>query len=138
MRAYGDLDLDITLHDGRRPQRPRYYAYTFLCQLQSTLVIMASSLDEVDLATQGHVAWATFQVAFETLEKNVSTFSKQPNAAGLRSEMQRFQLWAINLGLLRQDHSSLDYRLRDNEVVKSFTTELLTSLIEALQESRSS
>lgn len=49
--------------------------------------------------------------------------------------MQRFQLWPINLGLFSQDHSSLDYHLRDNEVVRSFTRGLLTNLIEALKES---
>ena len=96
---------------------------------------MASSLDEEDLATHGRDAWAKFNVAYETFRKNGSTFSGQPDAAAFRAEMQRFQLWAINLGLYRQDHGSLDYRLRDNEVVKSFTRELLRSLIEALVES---
>ena len=93
---------------------------------------MASSLDEEDLATHGRSAWLNFNVAYETLRKNVSTLSEQPDAATFRAEMQRFQLWAINLGLYRQDHSSLDYRLRDNEIVRSFTRELLTSLVEAL------
>lgn len=35
--------------------------------------------------------------------------------------------------MLRQDHGSLDYRLRDNEVVRFFTSELLTNLIGALE-----
>ena len=96
---------------------------------------MASSPDEEDLATHGRSAWLNFNVTYETLRKNVSTLSEQPDAATFRAEMQRFQLWAINLGLYRQDHSSLDYRLRDNEIVRSFTRELLTSLIEALGES---
>ena len=98
--------------------------------------MMASPLDEEDLATYGRNAWTRFNVAYKTLEKNDSTISEQPDAAALRSEMQRFQLWAINLGLLRQDHSSLDYRLRDNEVVRAFTRELLVNLTEALEESR--
>ena len=98
---------------------------------------MASSVDEEDLATHGRYAWGKFNVAYETLQKSGSTFAEQLDAAAFRAEMQRFQLWAINLGLYRQDHSSLDYRLRDNEVVRSFTGELLTSLIEALGESTS-
>ena len=99
---------------------------------------MASSIDGEDLAIHGRNVWEKFNVAYETLENNISTGSGQPDAAALRSEMQRFQLWAINLGLFFQDHSSLDYRLRDNEVVRSFTSELLTNLIEALEESMSS
>ena len=97
---------------------------------------MASS--EKDLAILGRNARAAFTVANDILEKNDAIISKLPDAGALRSELQRFQLWAINLGLFRQDHSSLDYRLRDNEVIRSFTGELLTSLIEALGESMSS
>ena len=96
---------------------------------------MSSSLDERDLATHGRNAWANFSAAYETLEKIDVTVSEQPDANALRSEMQRFQLWAINVGLFRRDHGSLDYRLRDNEVVRSFTRELLVNLIEALEES---
>lgn len=82
--------------------------------------MMANFLDETDLATHGLNGLVNFQVAYETLERNESTVSEQPDATMLRSEIQRFQLWATNLGLYRQDHTSLDYRLRDNEVVRSF------------------
>ena len=98
---------------------------------------MANSFDDIDLATLGRDAWAKFIEAFQALQKSDSNSSEQLDAAAFRAEMQRFQLWAINLGLYRQDHSSLDYRLRDNEVVRSFTEELLTSSIEALKESTS-
>ena len=96
---------------------------------------MAESVDEIDLATLGRDAWSRFLEAYQALQKSDSASSEQLDAAAFRAEMQRFQLWAINLGLYRQDHSSLDYRLRDNEVVRSFTEELLTTLIEALKES---
>ena len=97
-------------------------------------MIVANSLGETDLATYGRDIWANFNVAYETLDKYDSTIPEQPDAVALRSAMQRFQLWAINLGLFRQDYSSLDYRLKDNEVVRSFTRDLLTNLIEALKE----
>ena len=100
-------------------------------------MVMASSPDEEDLAAHGRNAWVRFTDAYQALQKGGSAFSEQLDAASLRAEMQRFQLWAINLGLYRQDHSSLDYRLRDNEVVRSFTQELLLSLIETLGESTS-
>ena len=99
---------------------------------------MADPLEEKSLAIHGRDVWANFNVAYETLDNYESTIPEQPDATALRSEMQRFQLWAINLGLFCQDHSSLDYRLRDNEVVRSFTRALLISLIENLEESMSS
>ena len=99
---------------------------------------MTNYLDQKSLATQGQSALEKFRAAYITLENNGSTISGQPDAAMLRQEMQRFQLWAINLGLYRFDHGSLDYRLRDNEVVKSFTRELLINLDGSLEESVSS
>ena len=98
---------------------------------------MADSFDEFDLATLGRDAWARFVESYQALQKSDTASSEQLDAAAFRAEMQRFELWAINLGLYRQDHSSLDYPLRDNEVMRSFTEELLTSLIEALKESTS-
>ena len=99
--------------------------------------MMANSRDDFDLATLGRNALARFIEACEALQESDATTSEQLDAAAFRAEMQRFQLWAINLGLYRQDHGSLDYRLRDNEVVRSFTEDLLTSLVKALKESSS-
>ena len=99
---------------------------------------MTNFPDEKSLATHGQNALEHFWAAYITLENNESTVPGRPDAAILRQEMQRFQLWATNLGLCRQDHGSLDYRLRDNEVVKSFTKELLINLDESLGESVSS
>ena len=96
---------------------------------------MANSHDEFDLATFGRNSWARFIDAYEALQKSDPASLEQLDVVVFRAEMQRFQLWAINLGLYRQDHGSLDYRLRDNEVVRSFTEELITSLNEALKES---
>ena len=103
-----------------------------------SVIRMANCLDEESLATHGQNALEKFRAAYITLENNESTIPGQPDPAMLRQEMQRFQLWATNLGLYRHDHGSLDYRLRDNEVVKSFTRELLINLDESLQESVSS
>lgn len=137
------IDLGIILHDdgGRLPPQllPLACASMHLCMSIGIYISDHGqlSLEETNLATHGRNAWAIFDVAYRTLEKNDATVSEQPDAAALRSEMQRFQLWAINLGLFRTDHNSLDYRLRDNEIVRSFTRELLTNLTEALEESMS-
>ena len=98
---------------------------------------MASSQIEENLATYGHHVRRSFQNARRSLAQNVSNIARQLEPTAVESEMQRFLLWATNLGLFHHDHSSLDYRLRDNEVVRSFTKSLLSNLIESLDESQS-
>lgn len=50
------------------------------------------------------------------------------------AEEDRFELWAVNLGLFVSGHGSLDYRLRDAErlesTIRRFITDLNNSLIE--------
>ncbi|KAH6850579.1 hypothetical protein B0I37DRAFT_117043 [Chaetomium sp. MPI-CAGE-AT-0009] len=46
----------------------------------------------------------------------------------LMLEGQRFLLWARNLGLHRQGHASLDYRVRDATAVKEYLADVLTEL----------
>jgi hypothetical protein len=77
--------------------------------------------------------------AFENLTHALARVESPPqlDPVALKSEKQRFQLWAINLGLYHPGHSSLDYRLRDNETIRSFTASLLVDLRDALDESKS-
>lgn len=51
----------------------------------------------------------------------------------ISNELQRFELWATNLGLHHNGHSSLDYRLRDSVLVFGYTINLLRDLEQALQ-----
>lgn len=44
------------------------------------------------------------------------------------NESQRFELWATNLGLYHQGHSSLDYRFRDAASLYNFASKLLQDL----------
>lgn len=97
---------------------------------------MASSQVEQNLAADGHQVRKSFQNAYKSLEQNVSNIAGQLELPAVESEMQRFLLWATNLGLFHHDHSSLDYRLRDNETVRSFTKTLLSNIIESLDESQ--
>ncbi|KAK4085634.1 uncharacterized protein Triagg1_624 [Trichoderma aggressivum f. europaeum] len=47
---------------------------------------------------------------------------------GLLDEFGRFKLWASNIGIFADLHSSLDYRLRDfNDIKDSFTRQLITT-----------
>lgn len=60
-----------------------------------------------------------------------------PSEAACKAELQRFQLWVINLGLFQSSHNSLDYRLRQNETVRSMIAALLTDLGLALDDRKS-
>ncbi|PTB59254.1 hypothetical protein M431DRAFT_298222 [Trichoderma harzianum CBS 226.95] len=53
---------------------------------------------------------------------------QSPNYRHLVAEEQRFQLWAHSLGLYQQGHASLDYRVRDAEIVKSGFARILEEL----------
>ena len=55
-------------------------------------------------------------------------------AASLNTEAERFELWAVNLGLFVVGHGSLDYRVREAErlaqTIRRFLLELIDSLAE--------
>ncbi|CBF86722.1 hypothetical protein AN2377.2 [Aspergillus nidulans FGSC A4] len=48
------------------------------------------------------------------------------------NEAQRFDIWASNLGVFHDGHSSLDYRFRDSSPLFEYTSNLLYDLSEAL------
>ena len=97
---------------------------------------MTSRRIEEKLSVLGQDARTRFQITLKTLEKSSVEVKAQLETAAVQSEYQRFLLWATNLGLFQKNHSSLEYRLQDNEVIRSFTGSLLTSLIDALKESQ--
>jgi hypothetical protein len=55
-------------------------------------------------------------------------------AASFATEAERFELWAVNLGLFVAGHGSLDYRLREADrlaqTIRRFMQELMNSLAE--------
>jgi len=55
-------------------------------------------------------------------------------AAKLAVEADRFQLWAVNLGLFVSGHASLDYRVRDAESIRLVILRFIASLGNALTE----
>jgi hypothetical protein len=56
----------------------------------------------------------------------------EPTWAKCDNEMQRFELWARNLGLYTGGHSSLDYRFRDAHLLFDHTLSLLSDLARIL------
>ena len=89
-----------------------------------------------DLSLLGQNARTGFQIALETLDKCSAPVKAQLEAAAVQSEYSRFLLWATNLGLFQKGHRSLDYQLQNDDIIRSFTRSLLTSLIDALKKSK--
>lgn len=58
-------------------------------------------------------------------------------AASFTAEAERFELWAVNLGLFVVGHGSLDYRVREADrlaqTIRRFLQELMDSLAEVIQ-----
>ena len=50
----------------------------------------------------------------------------------LTTQVQRYQLWAENLGLYQSGHSSLDYRFREAPSLFMLTHRLLNHLLKTL------
>ncbi|KAK3998116.1 hypothetical protein QBC44DRAFT_386391 [Cladorrhinum sp. PSN332] len=65
-----------------------------------------------------------------------TTFTRREQwpATKLTAEADRFQLWAVNLGLLASGHASLDYRVRDAEIIRLVMLRFIASLHDALTE----
>ena len=59
-------------------------------------------------------------------------------AAPFITEAERFELWAVNLGLFVVGHGSLDYRVRDAERLAQTIRRFLLELIDSLAEGRTS
>jgi hypothetical protein len=87
------------------------------------------------LAETGQETFSLFKqvTAINQAPENSTTKEFWPKAA-LVAEADRFELWAISLGLLVPGHGSLDYRVREAETLyntcQTFLGDLNGSLLE--------
>ena len=83
------------------------------------------------LADLGFEALSLFQ-RVQTVDSD-NTSQDWP-AASFTAEAERFELWAVNLGLFVVGHGSLDYRVREAhrlaQTIRRFLQELMESLAE--------
>ncbi|OPB39164.1 hypothetical protein A0O28_0048700 [Trichoderma guizhouense] len=80
-------------------------------------------MDSTELITSGR------KISSDLLQLIVLFQLRQsPKYRHLVAEEQRFQLWAHSLGLYQQGHASLDYRVRDAEIIKSAFAGILEEL----------
>jgi len=59
------------------------------------------------------------------------------DATDVAETNDRFWIWASNIGLFNPAHTSLDYRLRDNKVIKKFTVDSLHNIGEKINQRKS-
>lgn len=52
------------------------------------------------------------------------------------AQFDRFELWAVNLGLFVMGHGSLDYRIRDSESMKESMYMMIQNLNRSLDEGK--
>ena len=75
-----------------------------------------------------------FSLLHGKLVESGSPFNVQMPLGGLEDEIGRFRIWAGNMGALQRGHSSLDYRLRDADLLHENILKLLKELKGTLSE----
>ena len=86
------------------------------------------------LAEAGYRAAALFSRVQSLGRHHETARGEEWPSAQLAAEVDRFELWAVNLGLFASGHASLDYRVRDAESIRQALLRFLSSLNEALDE----
>ena len=81
------------------------------------------------LATVGH----RIHTVFATLEAGSGHFKLGDSfQASLSNQVQRYDLWARNVGLYEDSDNSLDYRFRDAPSIYDYTRQLLGKVEQSL------
>ena len=121
----------------RRFLLPSLFILRSVVKQESILTIeMADLIAPIETAAQSEktdetLASTGFRISnrFATLNGNLDAGSSEsPYKTAIINESQRFELWAVNLGLYHGGHSSLDYRLRDAPEVFEFVENLFGDL----------
>ncbi|KAL8801035.1 MAG: hypothetical protein Q9182_004727 [Xanthomendoza sp. 2 TL-2023] len=69
------------------------------------------------------------RITFNNLKSNLAGLQEHVNLSnGLENAAQRFDLWAVNLGLYVTGHSSLEYRLGDAPLIYNYAKQALADL----------
>jgi hypothetical protein len=85
------------------------------------------------LFSQGEIVLRRYQALQLTLRELDIKSILHDQAVGVEETKDRFVIWASNIGLFNPAHSSLDYRLRDNEQIRDFVNSLLEALGNTVQ-----
>ena len=77
----------------------------------------------------------SFSVLTNELSRTTSRFKGQLSPARCALQGERLTLWATTLGLFHAGHASLDYRLRDADIVRCYVIDVLQELNAYLSDS---
>jgi ankyrin repeat protein len=113
--------LESALYDNKYEQEKQQFTLSGLSAVGQWLYILGMSASR-----EGVTSLAAIGTRVEKRMRALERFD------GVDDQVQRFQLWAINLGLTQHGHASLDYRFRDAPLIFNFALGLLTSLDEVL------
>lgn len=99
--------------------------------LPSTLLAKQTSVKLVEIGIGITKLFAQLQNANRG---GKSVMTEQSPTLAITAEADRFELWAINMGLFVSGHGSLDYRLREAESLESTLRHFMSDLKESLSE----
>ena len=88
------------------------------------------------LSSLGQEVVESFTKAIDACKNGSTTLTQQIDPFQLRTQQERFHLWAVNLGLFSTGHGALQYRLRDADFVRGYIGKVLSELSEDLTASK--
>ena len=97
-------------------------------RLRQDLISSTQDVESKDLSSIGRAIIVQFDILLNRKDDSVDGRLK------LQHEYERFSLWTDNLGLLHRGHSSLDYRLREADNLRSFIRGLLEDSLNSLDQ----
>ncbi|KAM6486417.1 hypothetical protein HDV62DRAFT_401827 [Trichoderma sp. SZMC 28011] len=86
------------------------------------------------LADTGLATMKRFKLLQEVELKSVEDQSHESPEQLFLAQFDRFELWAVNLGVFVMGHGSLDYRIRDSESMKEGILQMMKNLNRSLDE----
>ncbi|KAL7801993.1 hypothetical protein V8C43DRAFT_272440 [Trichoderma afarasin] len=86
------------------------------------------------LADTGLATMKRLKLLQEVELKSVEDQSHESPKQLLLAQFDRFELWAVNLGVFVMGHGSLDYRIRDSEGMKEAILQMMKNLNRSLDE----
>lgn len=88
------------------------------------------------LADTGLATMKRFKLLQEVELKSVENEPHESPKQLILAQFDRFELWAVNLGVFVMGHGSLDYRIRDSESMKEAILQMMKNLNRSLDEGK--
>lgn len=98
---------------------------------------MAGSIaDQVNLCLQAFESLTTMLSSQDTIPSTQGPSGRQVTTLRFEDELDRFKVWAANIGAHHRGQRSLDYRLRDASHIRQRVLQFLSKLQSSLAEGK--